>query len=956
MWSEWTDPANEHIRTQFPEVTNGATYALYAFFNYNEEKLRVWHETYRKMFGDAKAQPFERAFLQSSETTIEPFLAKPFHDPNDSFYTVNSFFDHDYPRYDGEGDGHLDKLYRFDGMVLENAAFDPCELQLNCYSGHDAYDYNTGRGPKIRAAASGKVIDVLNSTGSVIIEHENGLYTVYMHLEAAYVKKDDVVEQGDEIGESGNKGLGHPNSDPTTGAHLHFGVRYPDSVEKDIDPFGWWGSETDPWSIYQTLGKESTWLWKGDEAGDSYLTVDNRESQAQLFREPATTPPSPPDIGWHRLTSGYKNEAWYTFMHKLTDTSAYWAMWGSTIEQPGEYVVQAYWPSDPDPNDEWESTSNARYKLYFQENGAMREVFLYANQTLNAGRFNPLCKIEHPEGNCPEEHIARFTFESGATSLILSNPAGYDVSQHQKILFFDAVRWQQDIPPTPTPPPSTQTVRVSINKGSDDAGTNPTPCVSNATDNEVYLGACFNGSDITSGFRFENIEIPRGANIESAYVHFTADGTYTVPVQVRIYGEASGNPLTYSASNPPAIRSTTSESNSVLWDITDTWSLGEPRTTPDISSVIREIVSRGYWNSGQPISIIVKNAGSSNVRRVIAYERASFDPQLEPAELEITYSFNGTPPPTSTPVTPTPTPVPTNTPTPIPPTPNPLPECSTCALIRLLQILGGGCVEPTVSASRFAIQSNDAESISGQTPEFDINVFYSVRDGLLNQTPQGQHYIDLYNMYTPEIAETIAAHPQLIDEAIDVLQRWEPHLRSLIDGNGDSVVITEEDIQSVQSFLDQLKSFSSPELQAVIGNEQLSRPPEQMIGMTMDDAWAHLNGYQFEWLKPVSNSDPYETKAGPVIPIQFGFTNTQGNFVSDESVRIEIVDSNGNVVIGPVTVGSNPANGIVIQNQKYHYNLETKGLKEGSYTLKVYYNSVNPNEPFTWAIKIKGKK
>jgi len=587
----------------------------------------------------------------------------------------------------------------------------------------------------------------------------------------------------------------------------------------------------------------------------------------------------------------------------------------------------------------------------------MREVYLYANQTLNAGQFNSLCKVEHPEGTCPEEQIARFSFDLGPTSVILSNPAGYDVSQHRKILFFDAVRWQQPTPtPTPTPPLSTQTVRVFVNKGSDDAGTNPTPCVSNATDNEVYLGACFNGNDIKSGFRFENIEIPRGANIKSAYVHFTADGTYTVPVQVRIYGEARGNPLTYSASNPPAIRSTTSESNSVLWDITDTWSLGEPRTTPDISSVIREIVSRGYWNSGQPISIIVKNAGSSNVRRVIAYERASFDPQLEPAELEITYSFNGTPPPTSTPVTPTPTPVPTNTPTPIPPTPNPLPECSTCALIRLLQILGGGCVEPTVSASRFAIQSNDAESISGQTPEFDINVFYSVRDGLLNQTPQGQHYIDLYNMYTPEIAETIAAHPQLIDEAIDVLQRWEPHLRSLIDGNGDSVVITEEDIQSVQSFLDQLKSFSSPELQAVIGNEQLSRPPEQMIGMTMDDAWAHLNGYQFEWLKPVSNSDPYETKAGPVIPIQFGFTNTQGNFVSDESVRIEIVDSNGNVVIGPVTVGSNPANGIVIQNQKYHYNLETKGLKEGSYTLKVYYNSVNPNEPFTWAIKIKGKK
>ncbi|MCI0551778.1 MAG: hypothetical protein L0287_12560, partial [Anaerolineae bacterium] len=57
--------------------------------------------------------------------------------------------------------------------------------------------------------------------------------------------------------------------------------------------------------------------------------------------------------------------------------------------------------------------------------------------------------------------------------------------------------------------PNTRTVRVSINKGSDDAGTNPTPCISNATDNEIYLGACFNGNDITSGFRFENVQIPQ---------------------------------------------------------------------------------------------------------------------------------------------------------------------------------------------------------------------------------------------------------------------------------------------------------------------------------------------------------------------------------------------------------------------------------------------------------------
>ena len=450
LWSEWINPENEQIRAQYPEVSNGATYALYAFFDFDTVRLQAWQDSYQRLFGSYETQPAMSISSQSS-ASLEPFLARPFYDPSTSFYTVNSFFDHDYPRYEGEGEGHTDKLYRFDGLVMENAAFDPCELQLNCYSGHDAYDYNTGSGPKIRAAASGTVIDVFDSSGSVLIGHANGLYTVYMHLRAIYVQKDDVVQQGDDIGESGNTGLGHPPTDTETGAHLHFGVRYPDNVEKDIDPFGWWSLETDPWSIYDTLGNESAWLWKGDEKGDGYLTVDNRESQAQLFRKPETTEPPAPDIGWHRLTSGYQGEAWYTFMNKFTDTSAYWAIWGSTIEEPGEYIVRAYWPGDPNSSDQWQPSSNAQYTLYFHQNGVLQKTFLYGNQTVGANQFNALCKVELVGGDCPTDQIARFTFDQGATTLMLSNPALYDVSQHQKILFFDAVQWQQYTPPTPTP-------------------------------------------------------------------------------------------------------------------------------------------------------------------------------------------------------------------------------------------------------------------------------------------------------------------------------------------------------------------------------------------------------------------------------------------------------------------------------------------------------------------------
>lgn len=163
-------------------------------------------------------------------------------------------------------------------------------------------------------------------------------------------------------------------------------------------------------------------------------------------------------------------------------------------------------------------------------------------------------------------------------------------------------------------------VKTKIDQGSDDAGANPTPCTFSATDNEVYLGTCFSGGNITRGFRFTNIQIPKRANIKYAYLIFTLDRDYTVPISVNLFGEAVGNSLTFTASDPPETRPTTN--SSVLWNITDEWVLGMKRTPPDLSSVIREIVRDKDWSSGNAVSIITENVSSTTHRRVIAFERA----------------------------------------------------------------------------------------------------------------------------------------------------------------------------------------------------------------------------------------------------------------------------------------------------------------------------------------------
>ncbi len=41
---------NDRIQSQYPEVANGATYALYLYFDRDQEVLRIWCETYYALF------------------------------------------------------------------------------------------------------------------------------------------------------------------------------------------------------------------------------------------------------------------------------------------------------------------------------------------------------------------------------------------------------------------------------------------------------------------------------------------------------------------------------------------------------------------------------------------------------------------------------------------------------------------------------------------------------------------------------------------------------------------------------------------------------------------------------------------------------------------------------------------------------------------------------------------
>jgi septal ring factor EnvC (AmiA/AmiB activator) len=88
-------------------------------------------------------------------------------------------------------------------------------------------------GTPVKAVASGKVrlVGQFGTYGlTVVLEHGNGYYSVYSHLETAAVKLGAMVEKGEVLG-----GVGGANSD--YGPHLHFEIRGENQTA--LDPTTW---------------------------------------------------------------------------------------------------------------------------------------------------------------------------------------------------------------------------------------------------------------------------------------------------------------------------------------------------------------------------------------------------------------------------------------------------------------------------------------------------------------------------------------------------------------------------------------------------------------------------------------------------------------------------------------------------------------------------------------------
>jgi len=89
---------------------------------------------------------------------------------------------------------------------------------------HRGVDLKGQEGEEVKASNSGRAVlaeELFFGGNTIILDHGQGIYTIYMHLSKFNVKPEDIILKGDIIGFVGSSGR-------STGPHLHFGVKVMD--------------------------------------------------------------------------------------------------------------------------------------------------------------------------------------------------------------------------------------------------------------------------------------------------------------------------------------------------------------------------------------------------------------------------------------------------------------------------------------------------------------------------------------------------------------------------------------------------------------------------------------------------------------------------------------------------------------------------------------------------------
>jgi len=111
--------------------------------------------------------------------------------------------------------------------------------------------------------------------------------------------------------------------------------------------------------------------------------------------------------------------------------------------------------------------------------------------------------------------------------------------------------------------------------------------------------------NVALGFRFQNIDIPQGATINSANLELIPADTNSEASDLIIWGEDIDNAPTFTDATAD-ISNRTSTTATVNWSV-PSQTIGVPQQTPDIKNILQEIIDRPGWASGNAVVIVIQS-------------------------------------------------------------------------------------------------------------------------------------------------------------------------------------------------------------------------------------------------------------------------------------------------------------------------------------------------------------
>ncbi len=159
-----------------------------------------------------------------------------------------------------------------------------------------------------------------------------------------------------------------------------------------------------------------------------------------------------------------------------------------------------------------------------------------------------------------------------------------------------------------------------VNAGSDDAEQQQSggSMYLTSSDLELVYDTATTGNQYV-GMRFNNVNVPKGKTITNAYIQFTVDEANSGTTNLTVKGQAADNPGTFTTSAYNiSSRATTTASvawSPVAWNTVG--AAGADQRTPDLKSIVQEIVNRTGWAQNNSMVFIVTGTGE---RTAAAYE------------------------------------------------------------------------------------------------------------------------------------------------------------------------------------------------------------------------------------------------------------------------------------------------------------------------------------------------